>query len=139
MEDFKVGEKVVVTSGTTLDSQRHAGETVTIKEIKGPIGSRGKYFLSDELPRHQSGIYLDEVKKVPKTEKVEVKKQRRYEVSSGNIGIRYTTNTKRDRVSIINNGGHTAARIKFDDIDNLIKQLNRLKDEVALDDDSLQA
>lgn len=138
MEDFKVGEKVVVTSGTTKDSQRHAGETVTIKEIKGPIGSRGKYFLSDELPRHQSGIYLDEVKKVPKTEKVEVKKQRRYDVSSGLVGVRYTTNTKKSRVSLLHSGSKSA-RVKFDDIDKLIEVLTRLKDEVGADDDSLQA
>ena len=139
MEEFKVGEKVVIIGGTTIDSQEHVGETVTIGQIKnGGLSGRPDYFLVKGW-KFQTGIYLDEVEKLPVEKKVEVKKQRKYEDFKGNLGLVYTTNTKKDRVSILVSGGRASARIKFGDVDSLIEQLNRLKDEVALDDDSLQA
>lgn len=147
MTKFKVGDRVEIEYIRSADARTYNGRFVTIGEIRD--GVLGGYFLSPEIEDgHGSGIWMDEIvgyeseveapvggcgsrtiEEVVNEKEITVLDQRIVTVKDRELTFMYTTNTKKDRISIHING-NKATRIAFKDIDRVIEALTELKSEV---------
>lgn len=149
--NFKVGDKVRVRKDLKQgdnfsryvndDMEKLAGEVVTIKFVGSTsykLEEDNWSWTDDMLLKRAvkkapgSGIYFDEIEgfsEIKESTHVEIKKQTQITVKDKELSLVYTTNTRKNRVSMHLNG-QKQTRIRFQDIDRVIELLTRLKSEV---------
>lgn len=129
MEDFKVGQQVRVKddADTSASGRQLRGKVLTITDIIDSESERlGWYIMVKE--EDTSGIWLSEVEHYV-LQGPEVAKQVSIVVKEGELSVQHTTNSKRSRVGILKQG-RVMGHIRFEEIDQYIELLQRLKAEV---------
>lgn len=129
MTKFKVGEIVKLNKiENAFGEESHRSRMpmmVRIRSIEGD-GDNKVYDYGVETPEGEwiSSVYEKNLEEVLT---VKVVKRTQIVVSEGNINVRHTTNSKKNRVSF--SGFGQSGHIKFENIDKVIELLNKLKEQ----------
>jgi len=132
MTKYKVGDKVTVRNDMTEGSVYGGLSFVdTMVDLRGKVvtienADHFGYTIEGDIYNWTDEMFCDEnnnnICDVVKQTIIKIGKK------SG-LSIQHTTNTKKENISIQRNGSKTG-KIKFNEIDNLIELLNKLKSEV---------
>lgn len=135
LSGIKVGDKVTIKGGMSHESEKRHGQTGVVIEIRNEpyAGHVGWAYVDNS---DGGGIWLDELTKEDYNliSKVDddpnaVVKRTSIEVKNGELAVQHTTNSKRNRVGFLKQG-RVIGHIRYDEIDQYIELLNKLKEEV---------
>lgn len=137
MSELKVGDKVEII-GIHLENGREVTGLQHIIGRNGIITGTGDHYYDVNVEGENSdwGILPSDLKLIkvdksePETKKLEVKTQKTIRLKEEGVTVSFTTNTKKQKVSITTKSGTSS--IRLDQIDEFVALIDKLKLAIEL-------